>query len=762
VGGVVVVFVNGAAWMSYDCDDLAAKRVAIVNLAERRIGTHAEISLAFGVEPYTVGRYVKDYREGGVACLMPKRKGPKSVRVTGGQVDKVILAAKRIGRSNREIAASLGIAPQSVCNALQRLGWRAEDKQESLTPDEKVEQTALTAGMPVETSETTEASETTEQPRVLNRQQECPQSRAVEAQELLNELSKRVVKDPTELPVQTTADSDPSKRSIDRFLAVQGLLDDAAPLFEDAQNVREVGALLGIAVAAEQGFFYEAMRVLHAIGPAFYGLRTSLVCLSLLMILNLCRTQDVMRRQPSEMGRLLGLDRSPERKTLGRKLKNLVGQGRSLALMDALASRRLRSEDGQIWAYIDGHVTVYTGKHQLREHHVASLRAARPSMIDYWVNQPDGDPLMVVTGTENEGLVKQIPEVIAKLKSMAKERNLTIVFDREGWSPKLFAEIQKASGVHFLTYRKALPKKKLPRLALSQFQTYDFDNGGRRLCYQLADTQVRISYRDGNEKHSLQLRQITRRKDNGKQVHVLTDDLTTAVEQLALRMFGRWSQENFFKYGKQHQGLDALVSHKTEPVDTSRLVPNPKRKRVQQKIDELESKLRESCLQCGQQVAQGCKPDNKAFRKEINALEADLERLRARRSTLPSKVPLRETEKGKDAVQPNIECRRLLHQFRISANHTELALLELLRPHFKDWRHEGRALVRDILHSSGNLRVTKTHLHVEVKSQASPYKTRALAVLCQEITRLDVTFPGSSLKMAFTIAPGRSSPSSPT
>ena len=45
----------------------------------------------------------------------------------------------------------------------------------------------------------------------------------------------------------------------------------------------------------------------------------------------------------------------------------------------------------------------------------------------------------------------------------AGEAPLTVVFDRGGWSPKLFAKLQ-ADGIHILTYRKGntpdLPEKK--------------------------------------------------------------------------------------------------------------------------------------------------------------------------------------------------------------------------------------------------------------------------------------------------------------
>jgi hypothetical protein len=263
----------------------------------------------------------------------------------------------------------------------------------------------------------------------------------------------------TAVAAVVTMDTDASHRRFDRALAAEGLLDDAAPLFVDGGGIRDVGALLAIPVLLQQGVFYEALRVFSGIGPAFYGLRTTIVCLCLLMVLNLSRLQDVMQREPRSVGKLLGLDRSPEIKTLRRKVRTLAQQGRSLQWMDALAKRQLdEPKSNTTWLYLDGHVSVYSGKHRLREHHVACLRAARPSVMDYWVNQPQGEPLLVITGTPQEGLVRQVPLTIEKVKSLAPERPITVVFDREGWSPQLFATIKETAGVHFLDWRSSFSR----------------------------------------------------------------------------------------------------------------------------------------------------------------------------------------------------------------------------------------------------------------------------------------------------------------
>jgi hypothetical protein len=44
----------------------------------------------------------------------------------------------------------------------------------------------------------------------------------------------------------------------------------------------------------------------------------------------------------------------------------------------------------------------------------------------------------------------------------------------------------------------------------------------------------------------------------------LTDDREKSAAELASRMFGRWSQENYFKYAGEHRDLDALVTQEMD------------------------------------------------------------------------------------------------------------------------------------------------------------------------------------------------------
>jgi hypothetical protein len=724
--GVITVFVDRVPWLTFEEGDVACQRLAMVHLAAQGVGTHEEIAAAFGLKSLSVDRFRKAFRQHGLAGLLPKRKGPKGPRVTGGPIDQFILMSKHAGRLPTEIAAKLAISRPAVIAALRRLGVSKLEKPTPKPPPPVAELTKP-AGELAGAPDPGNLAEVGAQPPIT-----------------------------PAIPVTFTMDTDPSNRSLDRALARAGVQDDASPLFADAEGLRDVGALLAIPVLTQQGVFYEALRAFDAIGPAFYGLRTTIVGVFLLMMLNLSRPQDILQREPRSLGRLLGLDRSPEVKTLRRKLHTLAEQARSLQWMHALARRQLdEPTSGTNWIYLDGHVSVYSGKYKMREHHVACLRAARPSIIDYWVNQPDGEPLLVITGAPKEGLVRQIPETIETVRSLAPGRPVTIVFDREGWSPQLFAVIKQMKDAHFLSYRKAARNRHLPRVAESLFSSCAIDKAGRTVKYDLADTRIRVPYGTGKHRKLLELRQITRRKADGKQTHIVTDDEETPAVELALRMFGRWSQENYFKYAGEHRDLDAMITRETEPAaDGSRLVPNPERALPKAELAKLRVQLRTVHEHHGSRPsssASGRLSADAAHAARVNAIEADIARAQAKYDSLAARVPWSTTDKGHGAVQPRAETRRLMHVFRIAAHRAESGLLELLRPHFADWRHEGCALTRAILQSRGHLRVTDTELHVTLDPLAQPYKTRALAALCKDLTRLDSVFPGTNIKMVFHV-----------
>src|ERR1019366_2578205 len=151
-------------------------------------------------------------------------------------------------------------------------------------------------------------------------------------------------------PVPMSLDREASDRSFDRQLAYLGLLDDAAPIFRDGSQVPGVGVLLGLPCLIESGLLRISRKLYGDIGPAFYGLRTTLLTLVLMALLRIQRPEHLKERDPAAFGRLLGLDR-------------LAAHQRAEQLGAELARLRV-GQRGHLmgFLYVDGHVRAYHGQ----------------------------------------------------------------------------------------------------------------------------------------------------------------------------------------------------------------------------------------------------------------------------------------------------------------------------------------------------------------------------------------------------------------
>ena len=189
----------------------------------------------------------------------------------------------------------------------------------------------------------------------------------------------------------------------------------------------------------ESGIFDISRKLYGEIGPAFYGLRTTLLTLLFMALLRIQRPEHLKERDPAALGRLLGLDRAPEVKTLRRKLTRLAAYERADQLGAELARLRV-AQRGHLmgFLYVDGHVRAYHGKHDISSAYVARRHLAMPATTDYWINDQAGDPLLVITGEVNTALTKAFPGLLAQVRGLLGDRHATIVFDRGGFSPKLF------------------------------------------------------------------------------------------------------------------------------------------------------------------------------------------------------------------------------------------------------------------------------------------------------------------------------------
>jgi hypothetical protein len=532
-----------------------------------------------------------------------------------------------------------------------------------------------------------------------------------------------------------------------------GLIEDAAPVFAPAESLPRAGVLLAIPALVASDVLPVARQIYGSIGPAFYGLRTTLVAYILLALLRIPRPEALKEYAPADLGRIVGLDRLPEVKTLRRKLARLASRKASQEFGRELARRRI-AERGRMmgFLYIDGHVRAYHGKHTIPKAYLARTRLAVPGTTDYWVNDKKGEPLFVVTAEANAATTRMLVPILEEVRNLiGPRRRVTIVFDRGGWSPKLFRKLL-AMGFDILTYRKG----RVRRIAEKRFVLRTAKLDGRPVKYLLHDQPVRFL------RGKLRLRQVTRLTDDGKQTPILTSrwDLRDIV--VAYRMFERWRQENFFKYMRQEFLIDALSGYQVESDDPERSVPNPARKAVDQELHKARArlnKLKQTYGDASLDYLQGRTPTMREFKaadkkiyQEIQEAAERVAELAAQQKSLPLRVPLAEARPDQDLVKLSTERKHLTNVLKLVAYQIESDLVNLIRPHYARADDEGRTLIQTVLQSTATLEPTDQELRVTLSPLSSPHRSQAVAALCDNLNTAETRFPGTDLRMRFAVA----------
>jgi len=554
-----------------------------------------------------------------------------------------------------------------------------------------------------------------------------------------------------EAAVSMSLDSDPSNRVWDRLLACCGLLDDAAPVFADHHAVPGAGVLCALPLLVASGIFTSANKLYGEIGPAFYGLRTILLTLLLMALWRIKRTEALKEHDPQSLGRVLGLDRAPEIKTVRRKLTRLASYGKAEPLGAELARRRIEQR-GELmgFLYVDGHVRVYHGKHNIQKAYATRLRLAVPGTTDYWVNDQAGDPLFVLTVPANTALSKMLPDLLAQVRALIGERRVTVVFDRGGFSPTLFQALL-AQNFDILTYRKGPARRITPRRFVLRRKHLD----GRQVEYRLHDQAVRFL------KGKLRLRQITRLSDDEQhQTAVITSRFDLEDIELAYRMFERWRQENFFKYMREEFLLDALCDYRVEPEDPTRTVPNPERRALDKEIRDARLELHQLEQAYGAAAAdntEGRRPTMRGFKianakigKELRAVRDKIDTLRSRRRPLPDRVEVKDLSNGA-LFKLATERKHLTSLIKMLAFQAESDLVALLSPHYARSNDEGRTLLHEVFRAPADIDVTDTELRVTLLPLSSPHRTLAVQALFDTLTETATVFPGSNLRLRFAV-----------
>jgi hypothetical protein len=561
-----------------------------------------------------------------------------------------------------------------------------------------------------------------------------------------------------------------------RILASIGELPEGAPIrFEACDDVSRGGVLCALPALLACGLLRHSAKYFNL--PSGYYTLSNIFLLLGFMPLNRVNTIEALRRcPPGEWGKVLGIDRAPVVETLREKIKLITANYESVEKWatelsrDWMEAESLKECTGGLLYLVDGHVRVYHGSQtKLPKHYVARQRLCLRATTDYWVNQPDGTPVFKINQAVDPGMIdvlrkEIVPRLEEDIPNQPTEAELehdpalprfTVIFDREGYSPALFKELWEEKRIACQTYRKG------------NYEPWDIDQfrpceivlkNGQKVTWQLAELGVLLGSKPREQSWVREVRKLTER---GHQTAVISTNFRRSMEEVASSQFGRWSQENFFRYASQSMDLDRLVDYQLGSIPDTTEVVNPQWRELDGQVRKGAAKLSRKKAEYGALILdEEIDPEKvetwlarkTGLQNEIEVAEKEVNELKVQRKAQKRKVTLAELPAHQRFLPLNQRSKHFVDMIKIVAYRAETAIAQILAERIHIWhRDEARGLARQIFDNDVNLRPDQEAgtLTIEIHALSTPRDNQALEYLCEELNETETIYPGTKLRLIY-------------
>jgi len=561
-------------------------------------------------------------------------------------------------------------------------------------------------------------------------------------------------------------------REAERVAAATGEIICAATQFEFCRDVSFGGLLCAIPALVANGLF-DSVKKHFQLPKGYYALVHVVLLLAYMWLSRIKNSEQLRFHSCGELGKLMGLDRVPEVRTLRDKL--------SLICTDRQAIEDWRMELSEFWMhqnkelsgvlYVDGHVKVYHGTQTpLPRRYISTRRLCLRGITDYWVNDMLGQPFFVVSRQIDRGLLEALSSDIVPqlLKDVPRqptpqllEKNpllhrFILVFDREGYSPGFFRRMWDEHRVACMTYRKYCTED-WPE---SEFKELDCEMpNGETIKMKLAERGTQIGSRKGERIWVKEVRKLTK---SGHQTSVISTAYSLPSRQIAIYMFSRWSQENFFSYMKQHYDIDALTSYKLGEFPGTKMVINPQWKHFDKKIRSQNGRLARKKAELGDieiDYRQQSGEIEKYMREKgelleiIDHMSLEIKNLKQKRKQHPKHVELSQLPEQHQIKMLDPNKKKFVDTIKMIAYRSETAMAMQIKKFLKK-DSDARPLIRKLINTEVDIipDAGSGRLVVQVHRMNNPRSDRAAEHLLRLLNETETIFPQTHLRLHYRMA----------
>jgi hypothetical protein len=560
----------------------------------------------------------------------------------------------------------------------------------------------------------------------------------------------------------------------ERVFSAFGLYPLTPVHFESCHSIPNGGVMLLLPFLIECGLL--SYRAYYDERRGYYTFDSLLITLSFFLLLRIKSVEQSKQYNPGEMGKLIGYDRIPEVKKLRGMIHELTDAGKCEDWGKSLSVKWIDEEEPELY-YVDGHVQVYHGYlAELGKKHVSRQRLCLAGMTEFWVNSSEGLPFFFITAQVNEKMIEMLEnEIIPRLlelHTVSEEQQkkmdenpdyplFTLVFDREAYSPALFKKLWEEHHIAVLTYRKNVKDN----WEESDFEEVEVD-------VRLGQTKMKLQEKEISL-DNYSMREIRRLSSTGHQTSIITNNKILTQALIACYMFGRWVQENFFRYLRQDYAFDKIIQYTTDEIENKIMVVNREYSNIQYEIKRYREKLsrikanmyqhQQNALKENENENKKPEDENKKtgiwFKKTLELaekeqqIELELSQLIAKRKDTSYKIPLGEMPENIRYTKLHQESKYLMNIIKMICYRAETALANKLAPHFSRAEDEIRALVKAITHLSIDMipDYENSLLNITLYPLSNLRSQYALANIIDEVNATNTVYPGTMLIMKFKI-----------
>jgi len=523
----------------------------------------------------------------------------------------------------------------------------------------------------------------------------------------------------------------------------------------ESQASRYAGAML-LYAALNWLSLWEVMKGIGARAGAWRRFDASQTVAMVVMCfaLRFHSIEDLKNGRRKDLGAIIGAAEGPSVQTLRRKVMELSESLDPKEVSRDLFRRYLKLEP--VWEglyYVDGHFCPYYGGHPTPKGWNAQRRMAMPGHTDVYIHDVRGRVLFFLSQPLNDSLARSIPRMVEEIRRAHGKTPFTLVFDRGGYSSKLFRWLNEQQ-IGFITYLKGRKAKR--RYPEDKFESKWYEFEKKRHYHRIYEKKTRL--------HGAGLlRTLVWLEEDGQQIPVLTNlDQTLKPARVVHWLRLRWRQENSLKYLKEHYAIDQIIQYGAQAeVDDERKMKNPARVRLKSRMEEVRQEIQAMEAEIGRaletnsegayRTTRGLKIALSRQRKTLAKKREVLNRLKNRLRHTPAEILASEQKDAKPRMLLHEDRRLLVNAFKLIALNAE----RLLAMRFNKYYQQSKdvlSVFRSLLHLPGHIDYISTQ-QLEVRlARPQPEKlARALETLLEELNRDQVKMFNSGPMLHFSL-----------